>query len=445
MKEIIDEEPGFPHLRWTKEHGSIVHYRGILGRDKILISDPSALKRVMVDNNRNYIKPPRLTKMLSEVVGRGLLTTEGDEHSWQRKLLSPLFHFTNMKALLPIMQNKAVELLRRWQKAAGEGGELKIERELAAYTMDVIGLAGFDYDFNALALGKDSKMYSVFKAISPGLDILGAIFPFLRSIPTARNKERWEGLRILRSAVEDIITNKAQATAKRSEPKTTRDLLDIMMAAEDSTGRRMTEAEMTDNVLTFMVAGHETTATLLTWAFYALDKNPRVQDKLRAELMDAFGGDAEREVTWEELKSLSYLEAFFQELLRRYPPVPVTSRLPLRDDELCGYHVPAGTPVFICPYAIHHNDKVWPDPFDFRPERFIEKPRPAPYTLLPFLAGDRSCIGSRFAMMEAKMALITLLPHLRMRCAPDVVTRTTLRVTLKPKPDLMMQPELVEA
>jgi cytochrome P450 len=252
-------------------------------------------------------------------------------------------------------------------------------------------------------------------------------------MPTANNRRLRPALTVLDGIVERLIAAKRRRLAAGGEADSPprRDLLTILMLArDDETGEGMTDGQLRDEVMTLLIAGHETTANALSWLWYLLDRHPDEQERLRDELLAATGG---RPPAVDDLPKLPRLKAVIQETLRLYPPVWMFDRRAIGPDDLGGTKVAAGDLVIFCPYAIHRLPDLWRDPEAFRPERFEagREEQKNKFAYLPFSAGPRTCIGNSFAMLESQIIVGTLLSRFRVRLADPAVIAPQPRVTLR--------------
>jgi cytochrome P450 len=216
------------------------------------------------------------------------------------------------------------------------------------------------------------------------------------------------------------------------------DLLSLLLYAQDEeTGEGMSDKQLRDELMTLLIAGHETTSNLLSWVFYILSKHPDVRDRLHAELDQVLGG---RPPEAGDLRRLSYTKMVLEETLRLYPPAWISNRSSREPDVICGYHIPAKTFIAFSPYVIHRHPDFWPEPETFDPERFApgeDSARPR-YAYIPFGGGPHLCIGRDFAMMEATLVVATVLQHVDLRLVPGTAVRSQALATLRPRDGLPM-------
>mmetsp|Transcript_18105 Transcript_18105/g.39342 ORF Transcript_18105/g.39342 Transcript_18105/m.39342 type:complete len:463 (-) Transcript_18105:22-1410(-) len=442
MGDIFKEPPIIPQLRWARDHGGMLIYR-TFGNLKVLPTEAEALKRILVVNARNYVKPHQTKWMLTQVAGESLLTTEGDSHARQRKYLNPAFHFTHLKTFVPVFCLQARTLADTWRRhlsqlASGESfAELNISEEMNKVTLDIIGITAFGFDFEAAKSEGYNKVNAAYKQVfaNAGLSVSGLVRYLSNDwIPTGAAKRTNAALAIIRETVVEIVKRKRENPGGVST-----DLLSLVI--EQTKQEAISEQELVDQVMTFLVAGHETTATTLSWAMYLLSVNPDAQHKAAAEVR-AVAGD--KTLAWDDFEKMPFLAAVLDETLRLYPAAPITSREALEDDTVAGHHIPKGTPIIICPGVVHRLERYWPEPETFSPERFLPggsgvDTKKNPFAYLPFLVGERACIGRRFALAEATAVLATLLQSFSWEPVPGRPMRPKLAVTQRPFPDLHLR------
>jgi len=336
--------------------------------------------------------------------------------------------------------------------------EINLLESLSQVTLNIIGAASFNYNFNALEA--EDSLSSLFANSIASLrpSILSFLLGrFARAIPTSATKQRKELIDGLNASVDQIIKNeRKQHQTMEFNQKKARNILSLLFDAKDNeTGLSLTDAELRDEVKTFVIAGHETTSTLLCWVFYCLAQNPQVEVKLLQEV-DSLNGQLPSP---EELdQKLPYLNNVIKEVLRLYPPVPFVVRNATADEILAGYKIPKGTRIVIPAYLVHRSPNYWENPTVFDPNRWnksgINDHQPNqeldssiessstikhPYAYLPFIHGIRNCIGQRFAILESKIILLTVLQHMTVKLVdghPPIVPQSA--ITMKPKPPLLV-------
>lgn len=461
FEAVLREPPGIPQLRWAKQfsnQGGVLLYFGPLQTERVLVTDPAVLKQILVNQADDFDKPGFSIDTLRKATGDGLLVTTGKTHARHRGIVSKHFAFENLRSIIPVFVQRADALAAKW-RALPEGTEIEVHGVLTALTLDIIGLSAFGYQFNAVddAGSEDqARLRKAYDQLLPGLSIRRVItnvlkIQFLDRTTVAKDAEASS---IVRAKVADIVKARQAEVAAGSgsgqeAQGACKNLLDVMLRASGSptSSDYLTAEEITDQVLTFMVAGHETTSNALAWALFALDQHPEVERKLRAEVRSTLASSPTGNLTWEALADLEYLNAVCLEVLRLYPPVPLTIRESNKDTTVTtstGLKVPLkkGTFVMLPPFVMHRLPQYWGEDAEvFRPERHLETPigsRGNGYAFLPFIAGPRSCIGSRFALLEMKTVLAVLVNSFSFSLKPGASVRPKLRITMRPFPSLPM-------
>ncbi|TWU72928.1 hypothetical protein ED733_000856 [Metarhizium rileyi] len=436
---ILKEPTGFPMREWVDNipNAGLIRYSTWF-EQRVLVTNPKGLAEVLVTKNYDFEKPKQFSQSLGRFLGRGILFAEGDEHKRQRKNLMPAFAFRHIKNLYPTFWRKAREMAQvlsatikedsrrdgtteEKKKASGDAaavehapGAIEVYDWNSRATLDIIGVSGMGRDFNSLH-DPSNKLNQTYKSIfNPGrvgnLIRLVAIFipiQLLRLLPLRRNTETSQASSYIKQVCRDLITEKrARLEAQKQRSKTD---IDILSVALESGG--FSDEDLVNQMMTFLIAGHETTATAMTWAVYELCKHPSIQQKLRDEVRSKLP-PLDDDVTAAQIDDCPYLQAFCNEVLRVWSPVPLTLRVAARDTSIVGQFIPRGTPVILCPWAVNLSRQLWgPDAHEFKPERWLDDDvvdghtnnrgsAESNYAFLTFLHGPRSCIGQKFAQAE---------------------------------------------
>jgi len=397
-----------------------VYRRRFAGRDVAFFCDPDLIRETLVDRADGFEKADTMRRALRPALGDALLTAEGADWRWQRRAASPIFRHERILAFAPQMIAAAETTRERWLAAGG--AELDVAREMMLTTYDVI--------MRTMLGGGGIDAERVEQAVNDYLDPLGwviamSIARLPRWLPHPGRLRSDRARRFLRREIVAMIAKRRRAPAERD------DLLALLLAARDpETGHAMSDRDLADNILTFITAGHETTALALTWTFYLLDRRPEAAERVRAEIEQVTGGAA---LSAEHVAGLAYTRQVLQEAMRLYPPAAVVVREALRPVRIGSEELSAGAQVYIPIYAVHRHELLWEAPDVFDPARFAPEAVKARhrYAYLPFGAGPRVCIGMSFAMIEGVLILATLLratrPSLRAGFEPELRLRVTLR------------------
>jgi cytochrome P450 len=393
----------------------------------LLVNDPDGIRHVLVDNSRNYPKS-RSYMALKLILGEGLLTSEGDFWRRQRRLAQPAFHKEKLASFARTMVSDTTAMLERW-RSGDDGIAFDLHREMMALTFRIVNRTLFSAETGADAEAVGKALPVAIEYVNEAADALVRIPSW---IPTPKNVRFHRAKRTLDALVLRIIDER-----RRSE-KEHDDLLSMLMSAKDEeTRERMTDRQLRDEVMTIVLAGHETTATALTWTFYLLSQHPGVAERLRREASDVLG---ERLPSMDDLSRLTFTRMVLEESMRLFPPAWEFERRAVADDHMGDYHVSRGTTVAICPYTLHRHPKYWEKPDDFDPERFLpdRAARRPKYAYLPFGGGARLCIGNAFAMMEAQIILAMVARQYALELEPGFAVELEPTITLRPKKGLSM-------
>ncbi|RHZ62720.1 hypothetical protein CDV55_106203 [Aspergillus turcosus] len=433
-KIIFDNPRGRLPLQWMKTipNEGLIHFRDVFHRSHLLPTNHQALLDIMSTNTYDFEKPWRAREFLARIIGFGLILSEGAAHKKQRKALTPAFNIKNIRSLYSLMWEKTGLFLEELEKeirrnpmegTSPEAGVGKVEMSVWAsrLTLDIIGPAAMGRDFRSLHNPENKVADSFLAILEPTKEkmaflAINFILPqwFARRLPWRLNKVIDTETGFLRDLCKDIVREKRKTivSSKMTAKELEADILGTMMVGGD-----FTDDELVDQMLTFLAAGHETTASALTWACYLLTLNPDVQERLRAEIREHIpSGD--HPITWSDLESMPLLNGVCQEVLRLYPTVPITIREAVRDTTIAGKHVPKRTRIIICPYAINRSPEFWGDNGEeFVPERWIDTDKNGQpvvnhnggastnFAQITFLHGQRSCIGKDFARAELRCAV----------------------------------------
>lgn len=411
---------------WTEAHfeETVVH-DGLPFLSAVVVSDPDAIQHVLLENAANYRKDDLLLRILGAGLSDGLLTVEGEKWRRQRRAVAPIFARKTIHEFAPAMQGAIDALVARWS-ALAEGAVLDVAHEMSLLTLDVLQRTIFSDGLGCDAEQFRDSMRAYFDALGriDPMDALG--LPAFLPRPT-RLAER-SMLRFFDSAVDSIIEDRRRHNAVHDAP---RDLLSLLLQAADE--HALSEAEVRANILTFIAAGHETTANALIWSLYLLSQSDEWAARITAEAKIARAKDP--------CAHLVATRAVIEEALRLYPSIAAISRVALDADRVGEEEIGAGTMVIVAPYVVHRHRRLWSQPDLFDPARFMDPARSAiqRYAYLPFGAGPRTCIGAAFALQEATLALSAIVGNFRLCLQPGFQVEPLLRITLRPRNGLPMQ------
>ncbi|KAG8768680.1 hypothetical protein FRC12_005439 [Ceratobasidium sp. 428] len=453
LRRIFAAQNSVVHEVWIKQYGPTYVYRGFLSSYRLYTFDTRALTFVMTQTN-SFPKPENVRRSLADVLGEGLLFAESDAHKRQRCIMNPSFGPPQVRDLVPIFWEKSNKLKDVWLNLIKSNPEgtvvINVLPWLSRATLDIIGVAGFDYHFNSLEEeDKDELSKAFMRVFEAGqhfniLTILRGAIPIARLIPDERSRGLAASMATMRRIGTKLINEKKVALTQDFKTGSTtqgRDLLTLLIKsnmAYENEGQRMSDDEVLGQISTFLTAGHETTSTSTTWALYALTRYPQVQRKLRQELLESGLGD---EPSMADLDKLPYLDKFIRECLRVFPAVPSTVReaahevhIPLsrpiidrNGTERTSVTVQKGDAVFIPILALNRAKDIWgEDSMQFKPERWDNLPEavkdmPGVWShLMTFIHGNRSCIGYRFALIEMKSLVYSLVRAIDFEIDPTI-------------------------
>lgn len=405
--------------------GDFIHFK-YLGSTTYMMLHPEGIKHVLHTKNAKYSKMVRGAKFLAEIGGRGLLTSEGEFWQQSRRVIQPFFTKKQYGRYVELMQCCADNLVKRWeQKFLNETFDLS--PEMTKFTLNVLGSSLFNEDF-------DAHTETVYEELRTLLNItedrIIHIIPRRGKSKKIQDQEFNRSLKRLEDLVDGLIL-KAKNTDHKEADK---NFIHALMESNTS----FSDKDLRDHVISLMIAGHETTATALSWLMILLETHPDVKSKLLTEIKETINPS---HLTFESVQNLTYTNMVAQETLRLYPPFWVMGREAVEEDELLGHKIKVGDRIQINPYFTHHNPRYWKDPEKFIPERFspenIQKVNE--YCYLPFGKGPRTCIGNNFAMFEMLVGVAVLYSHFEIKITNADLIKPDFRITLRPDQEVVTQ------
>jgi cytochrome P450 len=415
---------GFFH-NLARTYGDIAYVR-VGGERLYLLSNPRDIRDVLVTNQHQFAKGRGLERA-RRLLGRGLLTSEGELHRRQRRLMQPAFHRDRIAGYATIMTGHAERVRNQWR----ERQTIDVAQEMMRLTLGIVGKTLFDVDV-------DDRARDIGRALTAVLESfwLAMMLPFgevVEHLPVPAVRRARKAREELDAIIYRMIAERRAAMSDRG------DLLSMLLLAQDDEGGGMSDRQVRDEAMTILLAGHETVANALSWTFHLLGGAPEVERRLHQELERVLGGRLPRT---DDIPSLAYVEQVVTESMRLFPPAWMIGRRALEDCVIGGYAVPARSLVLMSPYLVHRDGRLYEDPERFRPDRWTAgfTASLAPFAYLPFGGGTRRCIGDSFAWMELILVLATIAQHWSLEAVPGhpVVPRPV--VTLRLKHGLKMTP-----
>ncbi|XP_061227452.1 cytochrome P450 4V2 [Neopsephotus bourkii] len=388
----------------------------------VLLYHPDSVEVIL--NSSKYIEKSYMYEFLQPWLATGLLTSTGDKWRLRRKMITPTFHFTILTDFLEVMNEQGTILLEKLEKHVDKE-PFDVFLDITLCALDIICETAMGKNVGS----QENKDSDYVRAVYRMSDLIQQrqmspwLWPDLVYSLFKEGREHEKNLKILHNFTDTVIAEKVaelenakqkkcdtDGSCEESGSKKRKAFLDMLLNATDDEGNKLDYNDIREEVDTFMFEGHDTTAAGMNWALYLLGHNPEAQKKVHKELDEVFG-NTERPVTMDDLKELRYLECVLKEALRLFPSVPLFARALREDCSIRGYQIPKGTNVVVITYALHRDPEIFPDPEEFKPERFFPENCKGrhPYAYVPFSAGPRNCIGQRFAQMEEKVLLALIL------------------------------------
>ncbi|OXM59376.1 cytochrome P450 [Amycolatopsis vastitatis] len=403
----------------AEDYGDVVRI-AIGPKAMYLVNHPDLAKHVLADNAANYHKGIGLQEA-RRALGDGLLTSDGETWRRQRRTIQPVFRPKRIARQAAVVASEVDSLVRR---LAAHDGPVEILHEMTGLTLGVLGktlldaeLGGYDTLGHSFEAVQDQAM---FEAVT--LSMVPQWVPLKKQLHFRAARDD------LRRIADELVERRLAKPVENGE-----DVLSRLIASGSGDGA--SRERMRDELITLLLAGHETTASTLGWAFHLVDEHPEVGERLHAEAVAVLG---DRLPGHDDLRKLTYTASVVEEVMRLYPPVWLLPRVAQADDEIGGYHVPAGSDVVVVPYTLHRHPEFWTDPERFDPGRFTAAERPARYAYIPFGAGPRFCIGNSLGVMEAVFVLAMVARDLRLRKLPGYRVEPEAMLSLRVRGGLPM-------
>jgi len=409
-------------METVRDYGPVASFRA--GPDPFfLLSHPDDYQQVLQQPQR-FAKQTQSYRFLRPLLGQGLLTSEGGFWRRQRRIAQPSFHRQRITQFARVIVQATQEMLEGWGSLEVGSTALDLSSEMMQLTYTIVSRALFSRppEEGSMRIGEALRqvLYDAERRAH-------SVWSLPLGLPTPRN------LRVRRALLRLNETAMGIIEGRRRDPDPPHDLLSMLMQARDEeTGEGMSDDQLLDEVITILMAGHETTANALCWTWSLLATHPEVASRLNAELWEVLQG---RPPTWEDFPRLAYAGRILEEALRLYPPVWWLDRRVMEDVEIGGYQIPKGSVVLISPYVMHHHADYWDCPEKFDPDRFLPEAsaKRHPFCYLPFSHGPRQCIGNNFALLEARLILATVAQRYRLKLLPGHPVEKDPSIVLRPK------------
>ncbi|PKY39669.1 cytochrome P450 [Rhizophagus irregularis] len=464
LKSIITGESNSfiePQLKWVRKYGNIVKYNGLFNKPTLFVADPKIIQEITLSKTYDFVKP--YNKSAIAILGNGLVFAEGDVHKRQRKMMTPAFTHSNIKEMVPTFIRVTSTLKGLIEKEINQGNSnINLTPYISKTTLDIIGLVGFNYEFNSLtspnvlAEAYASIFNNQLNTLQAAVILLANYIPFLRDIPVDMNVKFKNACATIERESKKLAEKKFKE-AENGELEN-KDLLSLLINTNKTLPdeEKMTHEELKNQIMTFLIAGHETTNVTTCWALYSLAQHPHEQDLLREELVKAFPDKSNFNPTYDEINSLEYLNCVIKETLRLNTPVPAVRRTNLKDEVLGEHLIPKAcyytyinTEIFIGISVLQKSTEIWgPRADDFDPKRWLDPSLIKNITnlnYLPFLNGARGCIGNKVALAEAKILLGMLIRNFVFQPIEGVQIKKRVFPSPKVEPYLGLAVSIVES
>jgi cytochrome P450 len=405
------------YTQWARQYGDIFYYR-VFSRHIYFLNHPDLIEHVLVTNYQSFIKGEALQSN-RRIFGNGLLTNDGDSWLQQRHLIQPAFHRDRIESYGDTMVAYTERMMAAWH----DGDVRDIHRDMMRLALEIVAKVLFNVEVTADSDRIAGALNTFMELGSRGRMLLP---PILRLLPTADNFRYRRAARQLDDIVYGLIHR------RRSDGEIADDLLSGLLQAQAIGRRAMSDEQLRDEVMTLLLAGHETTAVSLSWTWYLLAQYPEVEKKLWSELRAVLNGRSPRV---QDLSRLPYTERVVKEAMRLYPPAWAIVRNSLKDCDLGGYRVPAGATVMMSQWVMHRDPRYYDQPEQFNPDRWLEArvKGASKFTYFPFGGGPRTCIGASFATMEGVLVLAAIAQSYQVRVVQDFPVEPLPTITLRPR------------
>lgn len=396
----------------------------LLGRQVVLVNSPEAIKYTVATRHENFErKTPQMRRALEHLLGDGLFISDGETWKQRRPLVNDIVHKGRVPTFGPIMTNTSLELVRRWEEL-GEGATVNVLNEMAGLTAEIISRSVFGNDLGKESADAVTDGFSSYQSLIDSIN-LGYFLGFNEGLPLMRTPSLRRSVNRIHSIIDRVIEDHLAGKGDNNS------MVELLIRRQQRNPElNLDVVALRNEAATIFMAGHETTAATLTWAWYLLSKAPWIEEAIHAEIEAVCGSNAP---TVADVSKLKWCTAVIEETLRLYPPVPILARQAKEADRVGGIDIRPASLLLIVPWTLHRTPSLFEKPHSFMPERFMGGKRPVPYSYIPFASGPRVCPGLQFGLTEAILCLAVLAQHFRVRVAEDHKVEPACRLTLRPR------------
>lgn len=402
----------------------------LLGRQIVVVNSPEAIRYVVAKRHENFErKTPQMRRALEYLLGDGLFISDKETWKQRRPLVADIVHKNRVPAFGPTMQNTTTELAQRWE-GLGDGASVNMLYEMAGLTAEIISRSVFGNDLGEEGANGVTDGFSTYQSLIDSINI-GYFLGFDEGLPVIKTPTLRRSVKQIHRIIDKVIEDHLAGKGDNSS------MIDLLIRRQERNPElKLDVVALRNEAATIFMAGHETTAATLTWAWYLLSKAGWVEEALHAEIEAVCGSNVP---DIDDVPKLDWCRAIIEETLRLYPPVPILARQAAEADSVAGVDIKPASLVMIVPWILHRTESLFPNAHQFRPERFMNGERPTPYSYIPFAAGPRVCPGLQFGLTEAILCLAILAQKFRVRVPEGHQVAPQCRLTLRPKGGLPAQ------